>query len=140
MIFLPIHRSHLDYVLMAYVLWNFELRVPHVASGDNLNLSGFGWLLRGLGAFFIRRRLEKDNVKDHVYRAVLHSYMEEILRRGETIEFFMEGGRSRTGKTLLPKSGLLSVVVDSCLEGTVLHCTNHDGILSAEALHIQINK
>ena len=58
-IYLPLHRSHLDYILLTYILWHYDLRCPHVASGDNLNFACFGWLLRGLGAFFIRRRLDK---------------------------------------------------------------------------------
>ena len=119
-VYLPLHRSHLDYILLTYILWHYDIRVPHVASGDNLNFSCFGWLLRGLGAFFIRRRLDKgmpEGKRDFVYRSVLHAYMEELLRAGEPVEFFMEGTRSRLGKTLMPKAGLLSVIVETLLNG-----------------------
>lgn len=97
-----------------------NIKPPLVAAGDNLLIPLFGNLMRGLGAFFIKRRLDhKCGKKDHVYRAVLHSYMTENLKEGNSLEFFIEGGRSRSGKSLQPKSGLLSVVVDSVLEGVV---------------------
>lgn len=69
MIYLPNHRSHLDYILLSFTLAQHGFRVPYVAAGDNLDIPLFSWWLRSLGAFFIKRRLDKD----HVYRAVLHS-------------------------------------------------------------------
>ncbi|EEC04059.1 glycerol-3-phosphate acyltransferase, putative [Ixodes scapularis] len=115
MVYLPLHRSHLDYILVTFLLYLNELKVPLVAAGDNLLIPLFGTLLRGLGGFFIKRRLDfKDGRKDHLYRAVLKEYMMEILKSNHSLEFFLEGGRSRTGKTRLPKAGLLSVIV-SCL-------------------------
>ncbi|KAH6947597.1 hypothetical protein HPB50_020174 [Hyalomma asiaticum] len=117
MVYLPLHRSHLDYILVTYLLYLHGMRVPLVAAGDNLLIPIFGQLLRGLGGFFIKRRLDfKDGRKDHVYRAVLKEYMKEILKAKHSLEFFLEGGRSRTGKTRLPKAGLLSVIVDSLNE------------------------
>ncbi|KJH44204.1 Acyltransferase [Dictyocaulus viviparus] len=95
LVYLPLHRSHLDYLLITWTAWHFGLRLPHIASGDNLNLSGLGWLLRSTGAFFIRRRINKhnDSGRDLLYRAVLHSYIEQLLRKGLSIEFFVEGTR-----------------------------------------------
>lgn len=120
MVYLPLHRSHLDYILVTYLLYLNSMRVPLVAAGDNLLIPLFGQLLRGLGGFFIKRRLDfKDGRKDHVYRAVLQEYMKEILKAKHSLEFFLEGGRSRTGKTRLPKAGLLSVIVDSLNEEPV---------------------
>lgn len=117
MVYLPLHRSHLDYILVTYLLYLNDMRLPLVAAGDNLLIPLFGQLLRGLGGFFIKRRLDfKDGRKDHVYRAVLKEYMREILMANHSLEFFLEGGRSRTGKTRLPKAGLLSVIVDSFYE------------------------
>lgn len=119
-VYLPLHRSHLDYILVTYLLYLNGLRVPLVAAGDNLRIPFFGTLLRGLGGFFIKRRLDyKDGRKDHVYRAVLEEYMKEILKDNNSVEFFLEGGRSRTGKTCLPKAGLLSVIVSSFTEGLI---------------------
>ena len=88
-----------------------------MAAGDNLMIPFFGNLLRGLGAFFIKRKSEKNNHRDEMYQALLHSYIIENLRVGNSIEFFIEGGRTRTGKMLMPKLGLLSIVVDAILEG-----------------------
>lgn len=57
--------------------------------------------------------------KDHVYKAVLHTYMNECLRAGHNMEFFLEGGRTRTGKPCMPKYGVLSVIVESFMDGTI---------------------
>uniref|UniRef100_A0A0N4ZSP2 PlsC domain-containing protein n=1 Tax=Parastrongyloides trichosuri TaxID=131310 RepID=A0A0N4ZSP2_PARTI len=120
-IYLPLHRSHLDYLLITWIVWHWDIRLPHIASGDNLNLTGFGWLLRATGAFFIRRKVNPEDVggNDDLYRAVLHSYMTEILKSGMSLEFFLEGTRSRFGKSLLPKNGLISNVYESVKEKSV---------------------
>ncbi|GFU35948.1 glycerol-3-phosphate acyltransferase 1, mitochondrial [Nephila pilipes] len=120
MIYLPLHRSHLDYILVTFILFMNDLRAPLVAAGNNLMIPFFGALLRGLGAFFIKRKLDPQNgQRDFVYRAVLHTYMEESLKAGHSLEFFIEGGRSRTGKAVLPKAGLLSIVVDTLMSGKI---------------------
>eukprot|EP00057_Strongylocentrotus_purpuratus_P033289 XP_790882.3 PREDICTED: glycerol-3-phosphate acyltransferase 1, mitochondrial [Strongylocentrotus purpuratus] len=113
-IIVPLHRSHLDYILLSFIFHLTGIKLPFVAAGDNLNLPVFGSCLRRLGAFFIKRKLDKEiGKKDWVYRSTLHTYMEEILRDGQNMEFFIEGGRSRSGKALAPKGGLLSCVVDA---------------------------
>lgn len=120
MIYLPLHLSHLDYILVTFILWNYDIKAPYVAAGDNLNIPVFNLLLRGLGGFFIRRKLDKvAGQKDIIYRATLHTYMQEILHSGEDLEFFLEGGRSRSGRAYHPKGGLLSVVIDTLKEGIV---------------------
>lgn len=119
-VYLPLHRSHLDYILVTFILFNYEIKAPLVAAGDNLSIPVFGPLMRGLGAFFIKRKLDPNKgKKDFVYRSILHTYMEQILNDGHSLEFFIEGGRSRSGKACLPKAGLLSVVVDAFLDGSV---------------------
>ncbi|XP_022917375.1 glycerol-3-phosphate acyltransferase 1, mitochondrial isoform X2 [Onthophagus taurus] len=120
LIFLPLHRSHLDYILMSFILLNNNVRSPLVASGDNLRIPFFGSLLRGLGAFYIKRRIDPVmGQKDHVYKAVLHTYMNECLKAGHNIEFFLEGGRTRTGKPCMPKYGILSVIVEAFIDGII---------------------
>ncbi|GJQ71556.1 hypothetical protein Trydic_g11264 [Trypoxylus dichotomus] len=120
LIFLPLHRSHLDYILMSFILLNNNVRSPLVASGDNLRIPFFGSLLRSLGAFYIKRRIDPVmGQKDYVYKAVLHTYMNECLRAGHNIEFFLEGGRTRTGKPCMPKYGILSVIVEAFMDGTI---------------------
>lgn len=104
LIFLPLHRSHLDYILVSFILLNNDIRAPIVAAGDNLKIPVFGALLRGLGAFFIKRKIDPiAGKKDNVYRAVLHTYMQQALFAGHNVEFFIEGGRTRTGKPCMPK-------------------------------------
>ncbi|XGW03868.1 hypothetical protein V3C99_015203 [Haemonchus contortus] len=124
LVYLPLHRSHFDYLLITWTAWHFGLRLPHIASGDNLNLSGLGWLLRSTGAFFIRRRTDENEERgrDACYRAVLHSYIEELLKKGLSIEFFIEGTRCRFGKSQLPKHGLISNVVKAVQEKTITDC------------------
>lgn len=120
MIFLPLHRSHLDYILVTFILCNNDMQAPLVAAGNNLNITVFGRLLRGLGAFFIKRKIDPvAGKKDVVYRALLHTYMQKALVAGHNIEFFIEGGRTRTGKPCMPKSGVLSVIIDACMDGTI---------------------
>ena len=119
-VYLPVHRSHLDYILVSFILHMNGVKPPLVAAGDNLQIPFFGNLMKGLGAFFIKRKLDpREGQRDLVYRAVLESYMTENLKSGECMEFFLEGGRSRTGKPLLPKAGLLSVVVNAVTENAV---------------------
>lgn len=104
LIFLPLHRSHLDYILVSFILLNNDIRSPIVAAGNNLQIPFFGSLLRGLGAFFIKRKIDPVvGKKDVVYRAVLHTYMQQALQGGHNVEFFIEGGRTRTGKPCMPK-------------------------------------
>ncbi|KAJ1349886.1 Acyltransferase [Parelaphostrongylus tenuis] len=144
LVYLPLHRSHLDYLLITWTAWHFGLRLPYIASGDNLNLSGLGGMqniqpLAGgvpsfhpfgdgycdpTGAFFIRRRVNvNDNRgKDASYRAILHSYIEQLLKKGLSIEFFLEGTRCRFGKCQLPKHGLISNVIQAVQQKTISDC------------------
>ncbi|CAG2238793.1 GPAT1_2 [Mytilus edulis] len=108
MIYLPLHLSHLDYILVTFILWNYDIKAPFVAAGDNLNIPVF------------KRKLDKiAGQKDTIYRAVLHTYMQEILKSGEDLEFFIEGGRTRSGRAYHPKGGLLSVVMDTLNDGLI---------------------
>lgn len=119
-IYLPLHRSHLDYILVSFILYMNNIKLPLVAAGDNLNIPFFGSLMRGLGAFFIKRKLDPSTgQRDHVYRAVLAAYVAQNMQRGESLEFFLEGGRSRSGKACMPKGGLLSIVVNTLVDNQV---------------------
>jgi glycerol-3-phosphate O-acyltransferase len=109
-IYVPCHRSHIDYLLLSYLLYRNGMVVPHIAAGINLNLPVLGPLLRRGGAFFMRR-----SFSDPFYSTVFREYMSQLLARGVSIEYFVEGGRSRTGRTLAPRGGLLSMTVRSFL-------------------------
>lgn len=107
----PSHKSHIDYMILPLVCDQRGLSPPHVAAGDNLNFWPVGRLLRMGGAFFIRRSFKGDRV----YAATLAAYVKRLVRDGFTQEFFIEGGRSRTGKLLPPKFGMLAMEVDAWL-------------------------
>ncbi|HEX5420035.1 MAG TPA: glycerol-3-phosphate 1-O-acyltransferase PlsB [Gammaproteobacteria bacterium] len=110
-VYVPSHRSHIDYMLLAYVVYRHGLAPPHTAAGANLDLPIVGPMLRRGGAFFVRRSFKGDVL----YGAVFRSYFELILARGFPVEYFVEGTRSRTGRLLKPKLGLLSMTVQSFL-------------------------
>jgi glycerol-3-phosphate O-acyltransferase len=111
LVLLPSHKSHMDYVVFAWILYRNKLPMPVIAAGDNLNFMPLGPVLRRAGAFFIRRSFSGDRL----YAAVVDAYVRRLLKDGSSLEFFIEGGRSRTGKLLPPKLGLLSLVVDAAL-------------------------
>lgn len=110
-VFLPSHKSHVDYLLLSLTLRKNGLMVPVIAAGDNLAFFPVGPLFRRAGAFFIRRSFRGDRL----YAAVVDAYVRRLMRDGNALEFFLEGGRSRTGKLLPPKVGLLNMVVDAAL-------------------------
>jgi glycerol-3-phosphate O-acyltransferase len=110
-VYVPCHRSHMDYLLLSYVIYVNGYPVPHIAAGINLNLPLVGRLLRMGGAFFIRRKFRGNGL----YTVVFMNYLAAIMERGHSIEYFIEGGRSRTGRLLQPKTGMLSMTVRSFL-------------------------
>lgn len=113
-VYLPCHRSHIDYLLLSYTLYHEGLVPPHIAAGINLNFWPAGPVLRRGGAFFLRRSFGGNKL----YTAVFTEYIFQLMDRGIPLEFFPEGGRSRTGRLLPPKTGLLAMTVQSCLRGT----------------------
>lgn len=110
---IPCHRSHIDYLLLSYVFDQYNIPLPFVAAGSNLMFWPLGHIFRKSGAFFIRRTYGGNLL----YREALARYLKIILKEGYPIEFFIEGGRSRTGKMVMPKYGLLSMVIQSFEEG-----------------------
>lgn len=112
LVLLPSHKSHIDYLFVSYVMVRNDMQVPLIAAGDNLAFFPLGSLFRRAGAFFIRRKFAGDRM----YAAVLDAYVHKVVHEGWSLEFFLEGGRSRTGKLLPPKLGLLSMVVDAQFE------------------------
>lgn len=111
LVLLPSHKSHIDYMILSQIFYRNHLPPPIVAAGDNLSFFPLGPVFRRAGAFFIRRNFHGDRL----YGAVVDAYMRRLVKDGFTLEFFLEGGRSRTGKLLPPKVGLLSLVVDAAL-------------------------
>lgn len=110
-VYVPCHRSHIDYLLLSYILYVNGYSLPHIAAGINLNLPIVGGILRRGGAFFIRRSFAGDRI----YSAVFNTYLKELLQRGYPLEYFVEGGRSRTGYLIPAKPGMLSMTIQAYL-------------------------
>ena len=113
-IYVPCHRSHIDYLLLSYLLFRNGLTPPHIAAGINLNMPVIGGLLRRGGAFFMRRTFKGNPL----YTAVFNEYLHTLFTKGFPVEYFVEGGRSRTGRMLQPKTGMLAITLRSFLRSS----------------------
>ncbi|TGZ76217.1 acyltransferase [Ascodesmis nigricans] len=135
LIFLPCHRSHVDYVSLQVICYRLGIVLPFVVAGDNLNFPLVGQFLQNAGAFYIRRTFGGDEL----YQSAVQSYVDAILQGGFNFECFIEGGRSRTGKLLPPKFGILGFVMDALLSGRVEDAwvipvsTQYDKVIETEA-------
>uniref|UniRef100_A0A671Y9Z9 Glycerol-3-phosphate acyltransferase 1, mitochondrial n=1 Tax=Sparus aurata TaxID=8175 RepID=A0A671Y9Z9_SPAAU len=121
MVFLPVHKSHIDYLLITLILFCHNIKAPHIAAGNNLSIPILSTLIRKLGGFFIRRKMEEteDGKKDILYRSLLQAYTEELLRQQQFLEVYLEGTRSRSGKPSTARAGMLSLVVDTLCTGSI---------------------
>jgi 1-acyl-sn-glycerol-3-phosphate acyltransferase len=134
-IFLPCHRSHVDYVSLQVICYRLGLALPTVVAGDNLNFPVVGYFLQHAGAMWIRRSFGDDQL----YQTLVQSYIDTLLQNGHNLECFIEGGRSRTGKLLQPKFGILSFVLDSVMSGSVEDCiicpvsTQYDKVIEVDS-------
>jgi len=113
LILAPCHKSHIDYLILSYVLYHNNMPCPLIAAGKNLSFWPLGPIFRGGGAFFLRRSFRGAML----YSKVFAAYVNTVLKEGFNIEFFIEGGRSRTGKLNLAKFGLLSIILDAYKNG-----------------------
>ena len=113
LIYIPSHKSHVDYLALNYVLFEHHMHIPRIAAGKNLAFWPMGNYFRKSGAFFIRRSFKGARL----YAKVFSLYIKTLLREGYPLEFYIEGGRSRSGKLILPKIGFLSILIDACNEG-----------------------
>ncbi|KAI4130840.1 MAG: hypothetical protein LQ338_001517 [Usnochroma carphineum] len=134
-VFLPCHRSHVDYVSLQLICYRLGIALPTVVAGDNLKMPVLGAFLQNAGAMWIRRSFGNDAL----YTTLVQSYIDTLLQNGFNIECFIEGGRSRTGKLLSPKFGILSFLLDSVLSGRVedaIICpvsTQYDKVIETES-------
>lgn len=112
-VYVPCHRSHMDYLLLSFIIYKEGLVPPHIAAGVNLNFFPMGPIFRRGGAFFIRRSFRGNKL----YSTVFREYLGRLFQKGYAIEYFMEGGRSRTGRLLSPKTGMLAMTLQGQLRG-----------------------
>ncbi|HNR86791.1 MAG TPA: 1-acyl-sn-glycerol-3-phosphate acyltransferase [Spirochaetota bacterium] len=113
LIITPCHKSHMDYLLISYIFFKNKIIPPHIAAGVNLSFFPMGHIFRRSGAFFLRRSFKGQEL----YTAVFKQYIKTMVAEGYTIEFFIEGGRTRTGKLALPKLGFLHFLIEAVQEG-----------------------
>lgn len=105
-IFVPTHRSYVDFLVLSFILYFFGMEVPLICSGEDfLNLGIVADILRGSGAFFMRRTFRGDSL----YKSIFYEYVRYLTKDRQIMEFFVEGTRSRTNKILAPKYGFMSV-------------------------------
>jgi glycerol-3-phosphate O-acyltransferase len=113
LIIVPCHRSHMDYLIISSMFFENRIIPPHILAGDNLSFFPLGLLFRKSGAFFMKRSTRGKPL----YVAVLRQYIKALVREGYSIEFFIEGGRTRTGKIMHPKLGMLKYLIEAAEEG-----------------------
>lgn len=113
LVFMPSHKSNLDHLTLQYLFYMLGHSPNHTAGGINMNFFPVGPIIRRCGLFFIRRSF-RDN---ELYKFVLRSYLDYLIEKRFHLEWYIEGGRSRTGKLLPPRFGLLNYVVDSYKRG-----------------------
>ncbi|KDE03677.1 hypothetical protein MVLG_05866 [Microbotryum lychnidis-dioicae p1A1 Lamole] len=113
LLLLPCHKSHIDYLTISWLFYRCGLSLPHIVAGENLNMPVVGPMLQKCGAFYIRRSFGDDAL----YPVIIKEYIENLMENGMNMECFIEGSRSRTGKLLPPKLGILKYVVEGLLAG-----------------------
>ncbi|GAA5798730.1 glycerol-3-phosphate acyltransferase [Helicostylum pulchrum] len=117
-IFLPSHKSHIDYLVVSYLMFRLGIQIPHIVAGDNLDMPVLGKLLKSSGAVFIRREWGNDEL----YKTILEEYISTILAEGMNFECFVEGTRSRLGKLLQPKLGIVKIILDAFVNNRFEDC------------------
>ncbi|KAI8979677.1 hypothetical protein BDF20DRAFT_906184 [Mycotypha africana] len=118
LLFLPSHKSHIDYLVVSYLMFRLGIQIPHIVAGENLDLPLVNILLKGCGAFYIRREWGNDIL----YKGILEEYITTLLSGGYNIECFIEGTRSRLGKLLQPKLGIIKIILDALIDHRFEDC------------------
>jgi len=139
-VFMPCHKSHLDYLILSSLFYQNMLIPPHILSGSNLIFFPMGFIFRKSGAFFMRRSFRGLDL----YAAVFKQYVKTLVKEGYGIEFFVEGGRSRTGRIGHPQMGFLKYLIDSIEEGYnsdmvfIPVAINYDRIVEENSYHKEL--
>lgn len=141
-ILMPTHRSYMDFLLVSYVFYNYQLKCPFIAAAEDfLNIKVVARILRSSGAFFLKRTAVEPVV---IYRAILYEYIQRLLIDEGWLEFFVEGTRSRVGKMLPPKTGILTIVTDAYLDKKIPDAQivpvsiNYERVLEGESFPFEL--
>lgn len=135
LVLFPCHKSHVDYIALVFAFFRLGLSLPMTIAGDNLDIPMLSWFLRQVGATFIRRGNWKD---DPLYTAFFQGLINTYLQNGLNVQCFIEGTRSRTGKLLPPKYGLLKFICEAVTSGATDDCwivpvsTQYDKVVEAD--------
>jgi glycerol-3-phosphate O-acyltransferase len=113
LVLIPSHKSHIDYLIISYIFYQYGLMTPHIAAGANLSFWPMGWIFRRAGAFFLRRSFKGDEL----YPVMFREYLIHLMQHSHPIEFFIEGTRSRTGKLIKPRYGMLDMMIRAYAHG-----------------------
>jgi 1-acyl-sn-glycerol-3-phosphate acyltransferase len=140
-IFVPTHRSYVDFLIISYVLYAHNLKVPHICAGEDfLNIAVIHTFLRNSGAFFMKRSF-KDDI---LYKSIFTEYIQTLLNDNHSLEFFLEGTRARSGKMLKPKFGILNILCEAFFKGKVDNLyfvpitINYSRVLEGETFPLEI--
>lgn len=135
-VLIPSHRSYIDFLIVSYVLFAYDFPAPLIAAGEDfLNMSFVSNLLRFGGAFFLKRSFRDD----FLYKTIFTEYVQKLITLGYPMEFFIEGTRSRSGKTLHPKMGMMSILTDTYFDNRLGEITffpinlNYEKVMEADA-------
>lgn len=140
LILVPSHKSHMDYLIVSSIFYQNKIIPPHIVAGSNLTFFPMGILFRKSGAFFMRRSFKGLKL----YPSIFKQYIKTLICEGYSIEFFIEGGRSRTGKIMQPKMGILKYLIDAIEEGYnkdmifVPLTISYDRILEESSYHMEM--
>jgi glycerol-3-phosphate O-acyltransferase len=112
-VLMPSHRSYFDFIALSWLFYNRRMVPPHIGARDNMAFGPFGFIFRRAGAFYLRKSFD-----DPFYKEIFRSYIGYLVSEGFTQEFFIEGGRSRTGKMLAPRFGMVTWNVEAFLQSS----------------------
>ena len=113
-VLVPTHRSYIDFLIVSYIFFAYRLKLPYIVSDEAfLSMSLIPFLIKSSGAFFYRKSSYKNST---IYKAIFYEYIQRILIKGNNLEFFIEGTRSRTGKILKPELDILEIIMETTMQ------------------------
>jgi len=140
-IYCPTHRSYMDFLILSYILYGHEVKVPHICAGEDfLNIAIVHTFLSNSGAFFMKRSFKGDPL----YKSIFYEYVQYLLTEGYALEFFLEGTRARGGKMLKPKYGFLKILTEAFFQNKTENLyfvpvtVNYSRVLEGETFPLEL--